>query len=357
MTAPAKRLVLHLGMPKTGTTSIQNVLRRRSERLKTFGILYPGPDEDPRLDIAINHTAYFSALTGRLIPNSGMKTIEECKEALSKVVDLFERHEKFSTLVISHESLATNIERLDADFIRDWQDKFATTVIVYVRPMREWVESRYIQAIFARAMGQADKNVGSDPRSILKGIMKRIDTALPSSILEKCRCVFPAGDIEFRSFIERRENNDLVEHFIESTFSQISLQKNPINVRLKTKNASRPPIFVAFMYRLLHAGISVESAREIVKRFTFITREEGLEPPFGKKAFMFISDEEFDALAKLDEQEAEKFPELRLDAPVKRSRDAPSAMTDEEFDTFVDWLSPHIAPEAAQEARNVRNSS
>lgn len=353
MPAGSKRLIIHAGMPKTGTTSIQNILRRRSARLKSFGVLYPGPEEDQRLDVAINHTAYFSGLTGRYIPNCGMNNLAECKVALSDLVEKFDRENNYDTLIISHESLAANFKKFDTSLVAGWQDNFDLSTVVYVRPMREWVESRYIQAIFARAMGQSTSDGRGDPRFILKGILRRIDDYVPSSVLANCKNLFPKGGFEFRSFIERRENDDLVEHFIKNVISNGSLSKQPINTRLTTKNASRPQIFTAFIHRLLSAGVCVESTREIVKRFTFITKEEGQEPPHGKAAFNFMSDEEFSNLLAVDQREAKIFPDLRLDGDVRRRLGSPSTISNADFKDFLDWLAPFISPAAAKEAGNV----
>jgi hypothetical protein len=44
VSTPARRLYLHIGLPKTGTTSIQDILWRNRGVARTAGLLYPGHD-------------------------------------------------------------------------------------------------------------------------------------------------------------------------------------------------------------------------------------------------------------------------------------------------------------------------
>ena len=46
----SKRVVFHVGLPKTGTTTIQHYLRSQDEKLQSFGILYPGSREHEAME-------------------------------------------------------------------------------------------------------------------------------------------------------------------------------------------------------------------------------------------------------------------------------------------------------------------
>ena len=56
-----KRIWIHVGWPKTGTTAIQRYLAANSESLKRMGVLYP---ESGRYGITDAHHELASALTG-----------------------------------------------------------------------------------------------------------------------------------------------------------------------------------------------------------------------------------------------------------------------------------------------------
>ncbi|MBK1783027.1 hypothetical protein [Prauserella cavernicola] len=59
MTSPTQRVYLHIGLPKTGTTSLQELLWHHREALTEDGVLYPGNDR------ATQHRAAMDVHSGR----------------------------------------------------------------------------------------------------------------------------------------------------------------------------------------------------------------------------------------------------------------------------------------------------
>lgn len=112
------QLLLHMGHPKTGSTSLQHALSAARARLKKQGILYPNS-----MQLAYNHRAYFVDILQRSQSNLvltmgghaeskkiGTKEWQQLGEALERG--------QFSTLIMSAEGLLGNVIRADQETLR-----------------------------------------------------------------------------------------------------------------------------------------------------------------------------------------------------------------------------------------------
>lgn len=349
MSAKAKRIILHAGLPKTGTTSIQATLRQNSEQLRQAGVMYPGPEDDARLGESPNHRAYFSALTGRSVGNSGMIDLQSCTAALQKVVDDFQSRDDLSSLVISHELLAISHKALGGSIAAEWQDASDLSVVVYVRPLREWVESRFSQTIWARATGPATK-AAAPIRPLAKTVMTRLEEYLPSTLQNGLSAALPRARIDIRSFVHRRKNNDLVENFVDSVLPEGRPLAHALDEGGEFRNPSRASVIVMFAYQLLLGGLKTESAREVVRKAMHTNRRRQQPPPFIDRSFSFLSDEQFRELEALDQEQAARFPDLALDGPVSRKPDVCTCLSEPEFFEILEWLKPYISADVYREA-------
>lgn len=146
-----KTLILHIGTPKTGTTSIQNFCGLNRERLDELGIHYPiMPYRYPRVNV--NRNGHF--LVGAVkIDSEGHRDKEKEKEIFSQelknLAKLFKEH---NTIVLSEESIwmiaATRKKGLWKTLKKhsekhDYQIK----VIVYLRRQDQFLLSRYNQKL------------------------------------------------------------------------------------------------------------------------------------------------------------------------------------------------------------------
>lgn len=144
-----KTLYIHIGTPKTGTTSIQNFCGLNREKLKEQGVLYPIMNYHYERK-SVNRNGYF--LTGTIKEN-GTRNKEKEKQVfdgeLQYIVDCFK---DYDTILISDESIwwATSTRRkgLWKDLKKhSEQHNYQIKVIVYLRRQDQFMMSRYNQKL------------------------------------------------------------------------------------------------------------------------------------------------------------------------------------------------------------------
>src|SRR5579862_4732905 len=122
-----KRLLLHAGVHRTGTTAIQQMLRSNAEQLACNGILYPRYHAAP--PDAVNHQ--------HLAWDIHNETID--RVALRGWVESLARSDA-TTVVLSAEDFC----RLrDLTFLECFRDLFEIEAVLYLRRQDEWVNSWY----------------------------------------------------------------------------------------------------------------------------------------------------------------------------------------------------------------------
>lgn len=144
-----KTLYIHIGTPKTGTTSIQNFCGLNREKLKEQGVLYPIMNYHYERK-SVNRNGYF--LTGTIKEN-GTRNKEKEKQVfdseLQYIVDCFKENDN---ILLSDESIwwATSTRRkgLWKDLKKhSEQHNYQIKVIVYLRRQDQFMMSRYNQRL------------------------------------------------------------------------------------------------------------------------------------------------------------------------------------------------------------------
>lgn len=146
------RLILHIGMHKTGTSSVQRYFSRNRAVLRRMGVCYPNSigvagEKQPKqaaLFDAISHEADFGVphpdlgSSKRLVDRLAME-IEEAPGGLG---------------IVSAEGLSGERPVFSAA-LAELADRFETTVVVFVRRQDHWVESFYKQMVLSREVREA----------------------------------------------------------------------------------------------------------------------------------------------------------------------------------------------------------
>lgn len=144
---PAPRLLLHAGMPKTGTASIQQALSQRSWKntLLSKDIHYLNADS-----LSPNHSRYFHALRGKPEWRGAAEHRRLASQFETAVRDHCARLPPDSTLLISAESIfAIALWPGQLGPISDWLRRFLTdiAVVLYVREPLSFANSRMQQSL------------------------------------------------------------------------------------------------------------------------------------------------------------------------------------------------------------------
>ena len=128
-----KKIVLHIGHGKTGSSAIQSALARNHDLLKTAGILYPeGKASDP-------------ARRGEV--TSGNVDVENWFEG--QVIPIARAADGYGTILFSNENL---FHAFDAflERHRDYESEFAFEILLFVREPFEKLNSAFQQAVKRR---------------------------------------------------------------------------------------------------------------------------------------------------------------------------------------------------------------
>ena len=124
-----KHIFLHIGFPKTGTSSIQSFFCDNRQALKTFGVLYPKSGD----------TRY--AGQAGIAFAARMKATKPFDILLSEI-----ENSPCDKIVISSEYFFM-LDPIKIKFLSEQFKKFKVTIIVYLRRQDSRIESGYLQVI------------------------------------------------------------------------------------------------------------------------------------------------------------------------------------------------------------------
>lgn len=142
-----KRLILHIGMHKTGTSSVQRYFSRNRAVLRRMGVCYPksiGADGERQP----KHTAIFDAISHEAdfgVYHSVLGSSVDCIEQAAAEIEASPGR----LGVLSAEGLSGE-RPVFAAAMAGLADRFETTVVVFVRRQDHWVESFYKQMVLSR---------------------------------------------------------------------------------------------------------------------------------------------------------------------------------------------------------------
>ncbi len=132
-----RRVLIHIGLEKTGSTFLQRTLLSNRERLLEDGVLFPQSLSTPRHHVTRGfvggeHDRLVSILLER--PRTARSLLAFENEIKKTQAD---------TLILSNELLSTSSYALAVERLKDILGDIPTTVICYLRNHAVWVESLY----------------------------------------------------------------------------------------------------------------------------------------------------------------------------------------------------------------------
>lgn len=128
------RIVLHIGLEKTGTTSIQRFLtKNRASLLEKHGILYPSHP-------ALCHDEAHSTLTAALLPPSDCDfVVPEARPSMTDVLDGLDEALDLEpeALVLSSEHMSSRLDEAGISQLAQLFSRYPVEVVVYLRRQEE----------------------------------------------------------------------------------------------------------------------------------------------------------------------------------------------------------------------------
>lgn len=131
-----RRLFLHIGRSKTGSSAIQRALSLRRDTLRRMGIVYPGQGLDHE-DIVF---AMSDALSSRRLSRDDSGPVKQACALMEEV----QAH--VGSAIISSEGFSI----LPPEDVRRWFDGFDVQIVVYIREQAEAFASSYQQEVQGR---------------------------------------------------------------------------------------------------------------------------------------------------------------------------------------------------------------
>lgn len=136
-----RKMFLHVGLHKTGTTAIQDFLFLNRESLLTQGFLYPITEFHP---LGQQRVAY--AFNGEVNPHLNRSKVNQNDELFNKLSELINQ-DNYQTLIVSSENFTPAGNRTALRKIRNFFDDFEINVIFYLRRQDKYKESLYREHI------------------------------------------------------------------------------------------------------------------------------------------------------------------------------------------------------------------
>lgn len=218
-------IYLHIGMPKTGTTSLQHFLKNNQEKLLEEGYLYPKSGRIPTADNItvnrLNHHSLASALLRKYAPKAATPQSaiwEGSWESLKIEIEMI----KPKNVIISseHFTITSTLEFYNPDIIamlKKMLEQYEAKIIIYIRRQDEFFRSMYCQEIKTHCES-----------GIREFILHFKNKANYHQILEVWKNEFGLKNVIVRPFEkEQLKNGDIVDDFLESI--NLNLNKNEMS--------------------------------------------------------------------------------------------------------------------------------
>jgi len=149
-----KEFIVHIGLNKTGTTSLQTMMYKSAETLFNNGIYYP--------TINSNHDRFLRSLFMRdptkqpANLRAGLKSKKQVKKLNEKFKSILENHitnPKINKIIFSGEVLATLAKKEIGNFA-NWLAKYSskTTILCCTRNPISWYNSQVQQSLKIRSV-------------------------------------------------------------------------------------------------------------------------------------------------------------------------------------------------------------
>lgn len=174
-----RQLVIHAGLPKTGSSALQVALARHEEYLSQEGIHYPELGS-----VAIAKTGAITSGNGASVA-AFLNGNDKHKGSMDLCLETIAKGQQPTTLLSSELFYSARPDRLAGFLGRVREAGFDTRVVFFVRSLYEWAWSAYVQNV---------KNHGVSANFADWVVTSKIANAIPITI-QKYQTAMNGGDI------------------------------------------------------------------------------------------------------------------------------------------------------------------
>ena len=347
-----KSVCFHVGLPKTGTTTIQRYLRGQYEKLRSLGFLYPGLGEHPAMHLP-RHTLMMSAMIGKATAQSEGLDLKACREAIALVFKKFHESD-LENLLWSCEGMGLTARIWDAEYLERILEGVDVRIVFFARYVDDWVESYVKERIRGRSKSGAERlsKKPLPPLAPLAGVAEGSAARSRESVLEKgakftqalriMRNKAPSAEIVVRSFDADRAKGRVVSGALEAMGVPVGGNFPDADDEAGVKNSTKSDLYSMLLYHLITAQAGVDVIRAVGAAGRTRDRRGVKYEPLGDRRFRFLSDENVIEARGYYEELREEYPDLPAQPPFV-SRPAERYLPRDEGVAVLDWLRPDIS--------------
>jgi len=319
--SPCKRVVLHVGLPKTGSTSIQSFLAENADELDRKGYVFPLL-QGRGSDIPGYHTDLFRALHRKLHINNSERILETWQSA----IDTFVENRIYHTFIISHESLGMTHGPIDYLRLSQMFRGLPVEVVIYLRSAEEWLTSFYEHLVRgAPRLARLPNNFHHMRRYIEVGF---------EGILKELAFKIPTATFDVIAFDAAKKSPGIVPSFFEAIRAP---QMGGAAVRRNTRmSTNQIAVLRALNKMAVDTDIFMET-RKFMQQRNLMQLEN-----IGDRVSIFTDDvrkrisDRFEAdIVYVNERYGVLLPR---DQPLSKGADSPMALTNEKVDAVLAQL-------------------
>lgn len=348
-----KNVIFHVGLPKTGTTTIQQYLRAQDDNLRSLGFLYPGALEHEIMDAWINHPLMFNAMMGRVIGPSNGLDVQACREVVELTFRKF-RESDLDNLIWSYEAMAMSARGWDVNYLERTLSGADVRIVFFVRYTDDWVDSQFKEHVWARAGRRRAQRIYARPlRSLapppaVEGAATRPDKSMLGTggkvigNLQIMRRVLPSAEIVVRSFDANRAKGRVVSGALAAMGVPVEGAFPDADDEAVVKNPTKSDVYSMLLYNLELGQAGIEVIRDVAAAAIKRDRRGAKFEPLNGRRFRFLSDENIMQARAYYEELRQEYPELPAQPPHV-SKPAESCLPRDEGVAVLDWLRPDIS--------------
>ncbi|MEW9798602.1 hypothetical protein [Alteromonas sp. CYL-A6] len=334
------RFIIHLGLGKTGTTSVQRHFRENFSRYQDEGVLYAGLRFE-----TLGKDKQWQRGAGTYRKLSPDELLGEFKQATQKYVS-YASDRQLHTVVLSNESFSTELPRLKPYF--DWlMQHHDVHFAVYVRDIDSWVASAYEQ------WGIKDvAKKGNVPT--FRQYLATAPYRQPGNVLQTIR---QYGYLP-RTYIKNMraaKNNDVTEDFC--AYFSLPLIVKPIRDNEAPDDNKKALFFL--MQRYYHKRFKV---RKVDKLYDALTHKGEEQHQFITQFYPRIQDANIDSIAKEKRRVNRYLPadeQFSEDVAFKKADPQLAPLSYNLLSAYVQWMNiteqadPNVLIQAASRLETV----